>query len=359
MKRLLKTACAAAASLACAAMLTLPAAQTASAEQPSIYSLDLKFPGTSGELWTQTVKGLRGKKVAYVPLVTGYPLFDAWTYSIKRESAIYGIELIMQDANWNTDVMTQAITSAINKKVDVIIVHNPDVKVLVNQLKQAQEAGIYVIQVNMVSNYKTDVFVGADYSGIGAQAALDIVNECSPKNGKSGKVLVVQGATTAAATFDQYNGAKTIFKDHPEIKIVGDQSVGPLWSSDNAKQIVSSALVQHPDLCAVYGMWDGMDVGSAAAIQAAGKQGQVLLYTSGAGSKSICDLVSAGVVSHYYAYDAVRQGYDIMDTVKSLLLTKPPVGSQKYAIFSPVSDVTKDNVKPWSCFAEEMVTNKK
>ena len=52
------------------------------------------------------------------------------------------------------------------------MVHNPDVQSYARLLKKAEEAGIYVVQVNMRSSYSTDVFVGADYVGMGEQILI-------------------------------------------------------------------------------------------------------------------------------------------------------------------------------------------
>ncbi|MBN9552186.1 MAG: sugar ABC transporter substrate-binding protein [Alphaproteobacteria bacterium] len=336
--------------IALGALSLLPFLSSAPAvAEDNVYLSDRTFPGPSGELWKSSIDALRGKKVTYVVHVTGFPLFDAWTKTIKRESELYGINLSIQDGNWNPDVMNQAIAGAITDGTNLLIIHNADRNVFAKNIKAAQAAGIYVIQLNMNSTVNTDAFVGADYFGIGVTMANDIVKDCSPSNGKSGKIAIVQGSTTASASFDQYVAAKQVFSEHPEIQIVSDQSTGPMWSSENAKQIVSAALIQHPDLCAVYGMWDQMDVGSAAAIQESGLK-DVTLYTSGGGDGEMCNLVKQGVFGKYYAYNAVRQGYDIMSVVKTLLINKPEVGKSRIALYSPIEVLTKDTVKNWSCF---------
>ncbi|MBX5210472.1 sugar ABC transporter substrate-binding protein [Rhizobium sp. NZLR11] len=337
--------------IALGAMSLVPLLTTGSAvaADDNVYLSDHDFPGASGELWKSTISALRGKKVTYVVNVTGFPLFDAWTQAIKRESELYGIDLTIQDGNWNTDAMNQAIVGAISGKADLLIIHNADRNVFSRNIKAAQEAGIYVVQLNMNSTVNTDAFVGGDYFGMGATIANDIVKDCSPKNGKSGKIAIVQGSTTASASFDQYVAAKQVFAEHPEIQIVSDQSTGPMWATDNAKQIVSAAIIQNPDLCAVYGMWDQMDLGSAAAIQESGKK-DIMLYTSGGGASEMCDLVRQGSFTKYYAYNAVRQGYDIMSIVKTLLISRPEVGKSRIALFSPIEMLSKDTLKNWSCF---------
>lgn len=344
---------------AVSAALTAFAATSPAAWAQDPASLDkLEFSGTSGELWKSARDAFKGKKIVYVPIVTGYALFDSWTYVIKKQAAALGMDLTVQDANWSPDVMTQAISAAIANKVDVIIAHNPDIKVLAKLLKQAQDAGIYVLQINMVSNQKTDAFVGADWLTLGATVAQDLVKECSPSKGKSGKIAIVQGATTAAASYDQYNGMKAVLKNHPEIKVVSDQSTGPLWSSDNAKANISAVLQQHPDLCATFGFWDYMDLGSMAAVKEAGKQGQVMVYTSGGGSQQMCDLIKDGSITKYWMYNSVRQGEDIMAAVRMLLMSGQKPGTMKLALYSPNELVTKETLRPNTCFPESMVAQK-
>jgi ribose transport system substrate-binding protein len=318
----------------------------------------MKFPGSSGDLLAQTQKSLEGKKIVYVPLVTGFALFDAWTYTIKKETTDLGMKLTMYDPNWNVDATTQAIQAGINGKADVIIAHNPDIKVLAKLLKEANDKGIYVVQVNMVSNQKTDAYVGADWLGIGAGIATDLVKACGKGSGKSGKIAIVQGPPTGAPSFDQYTAAKAVFKNHPEIKVVSDQSAGPLWSSDEAKKIVSSVLTQNPDLCAVYGFYDYMDVGSSAAIKEAGKQGKVLMYTVGGGAQTMCEKIKAGEFTKYWSYNGMRQGQDLMTAVKVLLQSGQKPGTMKLALYSNNDILTKATVRPDSCFSEELVRQK-
>jgi ABC-type sugar transport system substrate-binding protein len=46
------------------------------------------------------------------------------------------------------------------------------------------------------------------------------------------------------------------------------------------------SLKQHADLCGIYGVREGHDVGTAAAINEAGKTGQVYLVSSGSGRQA-------------------------------------------------------------------------
>jgi ABC-type sugar transport system substrate-binding protein len=109
----------------------------------------------------------KGKTVAYVPVAMGFDLTEGWAAGLKSALEPLGVKFEVRDPNWSTDAGAQAITSLISEKPDVIVVHNPDVQSYARLLKKAEQAGIYVVQVNMRSSYSTDAFVGVDYVGFG------------------------------------------------------------------------------------------------------------------------------------------------------------------------------------------------
>lgn len=207
----------------------------------------------------------KGKRVAYVPVAMGFDLTEGWADGLKTALEPLGVTFDVRDPNWNTDAGAQVITALISEKPDVIVVHNPDVQSYARLLKRAEEAGIYVVQVNMRSSYSTDVFVGADYVGMGEQIGQRLVDKCSPANGGSGKVAITQGVLTAAASVYQMQGINNVLSQHADMQIVSNQAAD--WDSTKAKNIAATVIQQHPDLCAITGFWDVMDIGTAAAIK--------------------------------------------------------------------------------------------
>ena len=94
----------------------------------------------------------------------------------------------------------------------------------------------------------------------------------------------MQGVVTGAANIYLKRGITNVLAKHPEIKIVSDQSAN--YDPAKARAIMETVLQQNPDLCGAVGVWDSADVGIGAAVQAAGKTGQVFVVTSGGGNKS-------------------------------------------------------------------------
>ena len=289
----------------------------------------------------------KGKRVAYVPVAMGFDLTEGWAAGLKEALEPLGVTFDIRDPNWSTDAGAQALTSLISEKPDVIVVHNPDVQSYARLLKKAEEAGIYVVQVNMRSSYSTDVFVGADYVGMGEQIGARLVDICSPANGKSGKVAITQGVLTAAASIYQMQGINNVLSQHPEIQVVSNQAAD--WDATKAKNIAATVIQQNPDLCAITGVWDVMDVGTAAAIKESGKD--VYLLSQGGGNQSACDGLANGTYSEVVVYFVPGQARDMADMIKQLLQLKQPAGTTKTTLFTPLVFLTKANMTPSSCWS--------
>jgi ribose transport system substrate-binding protein len=228
----------------------------------------------------QFKEALAGKTVAYVPVAMSFDLAQGWYGGLKKELEPYGVKFELRDPNWDTNAGAQAVTSLLPEKPAVIIAHNPDVQTYAKLLQRAENEGIYVIQINMGSVYRSSGFVGADWIDIGEKDAEAVVKACA---GKSNKIAVVQGALSAAASAYTLKGVENVLAKHPEIKVVSSQAAD--WDAAKAKAITQTVLKQNPDLCGIVGFWDGMDIGTAAAIKEAGLTGKVFLATSGGGER--------------------------------------------------------------------------
>jgi ABC-type sugar transport system substrate-binding protein len=309
-------------------------------------------PSRAGYLET-----FKGKKVAFVPIAMGFDLAQAWSSQLAKQAEELGYSYVVRDPNWSTEAGAQALTQLIAEKPDLIVVHSPDIQSYARLLKQAEAAGIYTLQVNMKSAYVSEGYVGSDYNGLGELAANIIVKQCGQGSGKSGKVSIVQGVLTGGASVYQIEGVERIFKQHPEIKVVSNQAAD--WDASKAKAITQTVLQQNPDLCGVIGFWDGMDIGVGAAVKEAGKTGDVYVVTSGGGSTSACENVNNGTFSALISYNAMAQGRDLNTLIKALFETKPKPGTVKVIDYSPLTVLTKDTVKPDSCWALPTTTASK
>jgi len=311
------------------------------------YAQQLEQTGRSTSL-----NAVKGKRVIFIPISQGFDLNQAWVAVWKRYAAQYGFKLDIRDPNMDTASGIRAITGAIAEKPDLLIVQNPDVQTYARQLKQAQDAGIRVLQVNMQSATQTDSYVGNDWVEMGRLEAEELARTCTAK-GKSGKIVWLAGVETGAANVYMRQGINEVLAKYPTLKLVSDQPAN--YDSEKARAITETLLKQHPDLCGVMGIWDNAEVGAGAAIAAAGKTGQVTVVTNGAGSKSSCDNIRKGLLTVIYDFNAPLQGEIAAHEILSLLQTKVPAGQNKITFFNPIMRVDKDNMNDLTCWTPHTI----
>lgn len=295
---------------------------------------------------------LQGKRIGFVPLSMGFDLTEGWYAGLKNQADALGYEILVRDPNWNVEAGTQAANGLIAEKPDILILHPLDMQAFNRIVPRALAAGINVIQINMKSITNGDVFVGTDWYEMGEKQTQAVVDACSPKNGKNGKIAIVQGnlATPTATIAGQ--AADDVLARNPDITVVATQAAD--WDASKAHAVTSTILKQHPDLCGILGLWDGQDVGTAAAIREAGLQGKVFLVSSGGGSQdAACDNITNGNFDAYYSYDVPGQARDLNSAVKMLLQTRPEPGTQPFALYTPLKLITRENMTASSCWTLE------
>ena len=302
-------------------------------------ALPLRAQGLEEPFREPYLKALQGKVVAYLPVAMSFDLAQGWLAGIKRELEPLGVKIVVRDPNWSTNAGAQALTNLISEKPDVIIAHNPDVQTYAKLLQKAESSGIDVVQINMRSSFPTTAFVGADWVDIGQKATTAVVDFCK---GKSNKIAIVQGQLSAAASAYTLKGVEDVLAKHPEIKVVSSQAAD--WDASKAKGITQTVLKQNPDLCGIVGFWDGMDIGTAAAIKEAGLTGKVFLATSGGGEqKGACDQVKNGSFDLDLSYDVPTQASNMAAMIKWLLVSGMKPGSSKASIYTTLIPITKEN----------------
>ena len=116
------------------------------------------------------------------------------------------------------------------------------------------------------------------------------------------------------------------------------------WDAAKAKAITQTVLKQNPDLCGIVGFWDGMDIGTAAAVKEAGLTGKVFVATSGGGEeKAACELVKNGAFDLDLSYDVPTQAEQMAGLIKYLLSSGVKAGSVKGSSYTTLIPITKEN----------------
>lgn len=300
----------------------------------------------------ESAEALAGKTVAYLPIAMGFDLTEAWASGLRRDAETWGYDLTIRDPNWSVDAGAQALSQLITEKPDVIVVHPPEIQAYSRLLTQAARAGIPVVTMSLKASQNTDYFIGADWYDIAVQQTEQLVEMCGTSQGGTGKIAVIQGVLTNPTSQYGMLAIKATMAAHEgELEIVSNQAAD--WDASKAHAIATTVLKANPDLCGFVGMWDNMDVGIAAAVKEAGKQGEVHIVTSGGGnSDSACDNVENGNFDSYISYDAAGQARDLMMTVRGILQNPPETaGAQSTAIYTPLKTITRDTLYAGACWS--------
>src|SRR5690242_2261942 len=240
---------------------------------------------TAQQLQEQWKKDVVGKTVVYIPVAYSVPLTRIWGERMQMIGERLGIKFEIRDPNFNTQREEQLLEAEIGQHPDVLIVHNPDVQVLAPALRRAENAGIYVIQINMASRYKSDAFIGVQPNELGVQMADAVVKACGGA-GTSHKIALMNGEVTSAYSLGIMEGAMSVYKKHPDIQIVSNQAAN--WDSKTAHDKAATVLQANPDLCGYMGWWSGQDSGIAQAVKQAGLLGKVKIFTTDGGEPPAC-----------------------------------------------------------------------
>lgn len=282
------------------------------------------------QLFDKFTTATKGKKVAWVPVWLGV-LESEWTRVMKNSFDDHGIELIVRDPNFKSDVQLQAVSTLINEKPDILIVQNPTTTLLARELKRAMDAGIKVIQVNMASNQLTDAYVGADVPRMGRMLAEEAIKACGGGAG-SGKIAILQGEATAAYSLDMTKAATETLGKDSSVKIVSSQPVN--WDANKASEVTTNVLQQNPDLCGIISVWGPMTAGAAQVVKNAGLQGKVKIFVASDGQPADCDMVEQGLYTKNLSYTANLQGEAIVNAALALLQDDRPAGATQYAFYT-------------------------
>ncbi len=294
-------------------------------------------------------EALKGKRVLLVPMAMGFDLAQGWAAILKREVDAFGGVFETRDPNWSVEAGAQAITEAISAdpKPDVLIVMSPDLNSYSKLMKKAQEAGIYVLLIDNPANFKADAYLGSDWTQLGRLEAEAVVKGCGPDSSK--KIGLVQGDQVNATSLFQYAGIMDVLSKHPDFEVVAKPDSN--WDATTSRNVTTTMLQQHPDICGIIDFWDGDATGAAAAIRDAGMQDKVFLVTTGGGEKTAdCDMIENGTYGAVVMTELKQESYNMVTMIKYLLQSGQPPGTSSPYLYTLLKATTKDNLKPDSCW---------
>lgn len=218
-------------------------------------------------------------KVALVMKSLANEFFQTMAEGAKKHHAAHvaDYELIVNGIKNETDLAEQVglVEQMVAQGVQALVIAPADSKALVTVLKRAKDAGVLVINIDNQLDAETLKQAGLSIPFVGPdnRAGAKAVGEVLAKKLKAGdEVAIIEGVTTAFNAQQRKAGFEDAMTA-AAIKIVSSQS--GQWEMEKANTVAAGILAANPNVKALLCANDNMALGAAAAVQAAGKAGQI------------------------------------------------------------------------------------
>ncbi len=180
----------------------------------------------------------------------------------KLFAACPDVNLVISDAQQDNSKQVAQIETFIRQKPDLLIVAPNERAALTAVMGEAMEAHIPTICLErdiLQPNYTT--YIRSDNYAIGRMAGEFIVSYLKKKyNSPKGIVVEIRGLLGVEGEINRESGAKSVFVQYPDIKIVADPVAD--WIQAKAKDRMTEVLRAQPKIDVVYGHNDPMAIGA-------------------------------------------------------------------------------------------------
>jgi ribose transport system substrate-binding protein len=214
------------------------------------------------------------------------PFFAAMTKGAKQAAAKIGARVNVQDAQLDVANQNNQIDAFIQQGVDLIVISAVDQDGIAPAIQRAKAAGIIVVAVDTPAK-GADAVVMTNAVQAGEKSCRYLFQQLHGK----GNVLLVDG-TPIQTIIDRIKGCKTVAKQFPGIKIVGQQASKNDRASGLA--VTTDMLTAHPNVQGIFGMNDPSALGAVLAVRQAGRTSQIKVTGVDGSPEGVAELKRPG-----------------------------------------------------------------
>ncbi len=291
---------------------------------------------------TATLSGIaRAQKkytVAYIAPSLDISYWQWVGYGVKTKAAELGMNYVEMTSENSPGTQMNNVRTALTRGVDAVVMGPVSSSSTPPVLRVLKEKNVPVA-----------------FAGIGPQPGdTDYTSAVTANNYETGKA---QGSFVCklakerggnkvgmlSLPQDRENAQKYLRGAQESFKADGCELVSVLQTRGlTVKEAVDQAndlLTAHPDIKAIYGMYDEAGTGAARALQTRGLVGKVAVVTAD-GSPTTIKLLRDGVLQGIFLQEAVGQGIDATEQAYAALTGKPT--TKELALVEPL--VTKESI---------------
>ncbi|HDR1407506.1 TPA: ABC transporter substrate-binding protein [Pasteurella multocida] len=254
-----------------------------------------------------------------------------------KELAGDKVNVVSVSSGYDLGQQVAQIDNFIAAKTDMIILNAADSKGIGPAVERARKAGIVVVAVDVAAD-GADATVTSNNYQAGEIACQTIVEKL---NGK-GNVVIINGPPVSAVQ-DRVQGCQDVFAKHADIKVLSHNQ-NAKGSREGGLEVMTSLLIAHPKIDAVFAINDPTAIGADLAAKQAQRNEFFIMGVDGSpdGEEALklSDSLFRGTPAQdpqVMAAEAVKIGYDILQGKSA---PKDPV-------LIPVHLITRDNIKDY------------
>lgn len=219
-------------------------------------------------------------KIALIMKTLSNEYFIAMKEGADKAAKDLDINLIVQVAEKedSTEQLVSLVENMIASKVDAIVVTPNDSHAFVSVFKDAEKAGIPIIDLDVELDKASAKAAGLTYYYVGVnnfdggyKSAKYLVDKLEGK----GNVVILEGIPGVDNGEQRKAGAMKAFSEAPGIKVVASQTAN--WETEQALNVMTNILTANPDVVGVFAANDNMAIGAITAIENAGLEGKVFV----------------------------------------------------------------------------------
>lgn len=255
--------------------------------------------------------------------------------AVRNKAKELNVKLIEVDGQGKAENQISQVENFLALDVDAIILNPFDQygSAPVVSIANREKKPIVVINAVVVNLDKADAYVGSNDQEAGRIAATYIAQLL---NGK-GNIALIRGPNGHSAEIQRTEGIMEVLNNHPDMKIIFDQSGN--WDRTQGLELMENWLSTGKPVQAVIAQNDEMALGAQKAIEASGRQKDILVI----GIDAIPDALRAvkeGKLCATVFQDARGQGALALELAVKLCEGKPV----EHTNYIPFQLITKENV---------------
>jgi ABC-type sugar transport system substrate-binding protein len=213
-------------------------------------------------------------KIGFITSQFGHSVPMAWSQGIEEELTYFeNVTYQSFDGEGKAETQESIMQDLINQEYDVIVLQALDSAALSAVTTQAEEAGIFVITLNLdVAVDHAALIQMVDY-----QAGVIVADNIAAAIGEEGNVVVLESPPGATLGLNRLQGfVDRLAEKYPNIEIVASQNAE--WMKDEAISVMNSILQANDKIDGVYAINDSMAEGAALAAESAGRLDEMVIW---------------------------------------------------------------------------------